>query len=70
MRIVLLLSIFFVILFGTWLTEKRMAAWDRPILVTVYPLVADGAPATAADDAESADEPTDGEAVAWDERAS
>ena len=26
MRIVLLLSIFFVILFGTWLTEKRMAA--------------------------------------------
>ena len=46
MRIVLLLSIFFVILFGTWLTEKRMAAWDRPILVTVYPLVADGAPAT------------------------
>jgi hypothetical protein len=46
MRIVLLLSIFFVILFGTWLTEKRMAAWDRPILVTVYPVVADGAPAT------------------------
>ena len=42
MRIVLLLSIFFVILFGTWLTEKRMAAWDRPILVTVYPVVADG----------------------------
>ena len=46
MRIVLLLSIFFVILFGTWLTEKRMAAWDRPILVTVYPVVADGSPAT------------------------
>jgi len=46
MRIVLLLSIFFVIVFGTWLTEKRMAAWDRPILVTVYPLVADGTPET------------------------
>jgi len=46
MRIVLLLSIFFVILFGTWLTEKRMAAWDRPILVTVYPVVADGSSAT------------------------
>lgn len=46
MRIVLLLSILFVIVVGTWLTEKRMAAWDRPILVTVYPVVADGSPAT------------------------
>ena len=41
MRIVLLLSIFFAILVGTWQTEKRMAAWERPILVTVYPVVAD-----------------------------
>jgi hypothetical protein len=47
MRIVVLLSIFFVIVAGTWLTEKRMAAWERPILVTVYPVVADGAEATA-----------------------
>jgi len=42
MRIVLLLSIFFVILFSTWMTEQRMAAWERPILVTIYPIVADG----------------------------
>lgn len=41
MRIVFLLSIFFVILLSAWMTEKRMAAWERPILVTIYPIVAD-----------------------------
>ena len=40
-RIVLLLTILFVIVVGTWMTEKRMAAWERPILVTVYPVAAD-----------------------------
>ena len=40
-RVVLLLSILFAIVYGTWITEKRMAAWDRPILVTVYPIAAD-----------------------------
>jgi hypothetical protein len=43
-RVVFLLSILFVIVVSTWLTEKQMAAWERPILVTVYPIVADGAP--------------------------
>jgi hypothetical protein len=46
MRIVVLLSILFVIVVGTWMTEKRMAAWERPILVTVYPIIADDEPAT------------------------
>lgn len=41
MRIVMLLSIFFVILVSAWMTEKRMAAWERPILVTIYPIAAD-----------------------------
>jgi hypothetical protein len=41
MRIVVLLSIFFVIMVSTWMTEKRMAAWERPILVTIYPIAAD-----------------------------
>jgi len=41
MRVVLLLSILFVILINTWMTEKRMAAWERPILVTIYPIAAD-----------------------------
>jgi hypothetical protein len=45
MRVVLLLSVLFVILVSTWMTEKRMAAWERPILVTVYPIVADDTPA-------------------------
>mgnify|MGYP001812035971 CR=1 FL=1 len=46
LRVVVLLSILFVIVAGTWLTEKRMAAWERPILVTVYPIIADDEPAT------------------------
>ena len=46
MRVVFLLSILFVIVAGTWMTEKRMAAWERPILVTVYPIVADTEAAT------------------------
>ena len=46
MRIVALLSILFVIVAGTWMTEKRMASWERPILVTVYPVIADDEPAT------------------------
>ena len=47
MRIVVLLSILFVIVVGTWMTEQRMAAWERPILVTIYPIIADDEPATA-----------------------
>lgn len=46
MRIVVLLSILFVIVVGTWMTEKRMASWDRPILVTIYPIIADGEAST------------------------
>jgi len=41
MRVVLLLSVLFVILISTWMTEKRMAEWERPILVTIYPIIAD-----------------------------
>lgn len=46
MRVVVLLSIFFVILASTWMIEKRMAAWERPILVTIYPIAADDEPGT------------------------
>lgn len=45
-RVVFLLSILFVIVAGAWMTERRMAAWERPILVTVYPIVADEEKAT------------------------
>jgi hypothetical protein len=47
MRVVLLLSILFVIVLATWMTERRMAAWERPILVTIHPIVADDERATA-----------------------
>ena len=46
MRVVFLLSILFVIMASAWMTEKQMAAWERPILVTVYPIVADAETAT------------------------
>lgn len=46
-RVVLLLSILFVLVVGTWMAEKRMAAWERPILVTVYPIAADDSPGIA-----------------------
>ena len=45
-RVVFLMSILFVILLSTWMTERRMAAWERPILVTIFPIVADDNPAT------------------------
>ncbi len=41
MRIVVLLSVFFVILLGTWMNERRLAGWERPIWVTVYPIAAE-----------------------------
>ncbi len=41
MRVVALLSILFVIVIGTWMTERRLASWDRPAWVTVYPIAAD-----------------------------
>lgn len=46
MRVVLLLSILFVIVVSTWMTERRMAAWERPILVTIYPIAAGDDPET------------------------
>lgn len=46
MRIVVLLSIFFVILVSTWMNERRLASWERPIWVTVYPIVVDSVSGT------------------------
>lgn len=42
MRIVALLSILFVLVVGTWMTERRLASWQRPATVTIYPIAADG----------------------------
>ena len=46
MRVVALLSILFVLVVGTWMTEKRLASWDRPAWVVVYPIAADDAALT------------------------
>ncbi len=46
MRVVALLSILFALVVGTWMTEKRLASWDRPAWVSVYPIVADDAALT------------------------
>ncbi|HET6564998.1 MAG TPA: hypothetical protein VFG52_06250 [Xanthomonadales bacterium] len=39
LRIVILLSVLFVIVVGTWMTERKLARWDQPIWVTLYPIV-------------------------------
>jgi len=57
MRVVALLSILLALVVGTWMTEKRLASWDRPAWVAVYPIVADDAAVTL-DYAQSVDEST------------
>ncbi len=57
MRVVALLSVLFVLVVGTWMTEKRLASWDRPAWVAVYPIVADDAAGTL-DYAQSVDAST------------
>jgi len=47
-RVVALLSILFVMLAGTWINERRLANWERPVWITLYPIVADDEPATEA----------------------
>jgi hypothetical protein len=40
-RVVFLLSVLFVIVVGTWMTERRLASWEQPIWITIYPIAAD-----------------------------
>jgi len=47
-RIVVLLSILLVVLASTWMHERRLASWQEPVWVTVYPIVADENPSTEA----------------------
>lgn len=42
LRIVALLSVLFVIVAGTWMTERKLARWEQPIWVTLYPIVEEG----------------------------
>jgi len=46
LRTVALLSILFVLVVGNWLTDRQLASWERPVWVTIYPIIADQAPST------------------------
>ena len=46
-RVGLLLLVLVIVAGNHWLGMARLAAWDRPIWITVYPINADGAPETA-----------------------
>ncbi len=41
-RVVFLLTVLFVIVVGNWMTDRRLANWESPVWITVYPIVADG----------------------------
>jgi hypothetical protein len=45
-RIALLLAVLGLVAFDTWITRLRTTSWDRTLRVSVYPIVADGQPAT------------------------
>jgi hypothetical protein len=47
-RVAILLLILLVVAGSQWLGAARLAAWDRPIWITVYPIPADGDPRTRA----------------------
>jgi hypothetical protein len=40
-RIGALLMVLIIVAASTWLTERRLANWERPVWVTFYPLAAD-----------------------------
>lgn len=40
-RIGALLTVLIIVAAGTWLTERRLASWERPVWVTFYPLAGD-----------------------------
>lgn len=46
LRIAILLAILAFVALGAWLDKARSTDWDAPLRVTVYPLAADGDPAT------------------------
>jgi hypothetical protein len=47
LRIGALLTVLIIVAASTWLTERRLATWERPVWVTFYPLAADSGSDTA-----------------------
>lgn len=48
LRILFLLLILFAVAANTWLTRLRTTTWERPLVVAIYPLNADGSAAATA----------------------
>lgn len=46
-RIAILLTVLLVVTANYWLGKSRLAGWDQPIWITIYPIAADGQAATA-----------------------
>lgn len=46
LRIALLLLVLGLVAFDAWITRVRTTSWDKPLRATIYPIVADGRPAT------------------------
>lgn len=44
LRIGALLTVLIIVAAGTWLTERRIANWERPLWVTFYPIPGDASP--------------------------
>lgn len=42
LRIAILLTILVIVAGNQWLTNKRLSSWDKPVWVTIYPVLADG----------------------------
>ena len=45
LRITMLLSVLVIVAGNLWLTHARVSSWEKPIWMTIYPVVADDAPA-------------------------
>ena len=45
LRIVVLLSVLVIVAGRGWLTNSRISSWEKPVWMTIYPVVADDDPA-------------------------
>jgi hypothetical protein len=46
-RILILLLVLFGVALGNWLARARSTSWEHPLRMVVFPIDADGSPATA-----------------------
>ena len=46
LRITALLTVLVIVAGSQWLTSSRISSWEKPLWMTIYPVVADADPAT------------------------